>query len=139
MKKSTILKHLGDNRLRYLFVGGSSVFIEYGSFLLLVGGLKAGPVVSNAISFTVGLLYTFILHNRWTFSGQHQHGIKRQFISYFSLAFVNLLATSLLIEWQVSSLHVNPLLAKIICMASVILWNYLLLNKVIFKRFDDKI
>lgn len=122
-----------DSRLRYLIVGGSSVIVEYGSFWVLITGLNTGAVTGNIISFIAGFLYTFFLHNKWSFSGDHTHSVKRQFMSYGLLAGINVIATTLIISYEVNTLQIEPLIAKLVTMAMVVIWNYLLLSKVIFK------
>ncbi len=137
MKKDTILKYVEDSRLRYLFVGGSSVLIEYGSFVVLIKVALSGVVIANIVSFLIGLTYTFLLHNRWTFKGSHKHSIKKQLIAYGTLATINVIATSLIIDFLVQEMHIPALIAKLLCMALVIVWNYLLLSRFIFKRVLD--
>lgn len=130
-----ISSFLKDSRIRYLFVGGSSAVIEYGLFYLLIMiSLPAG--YSNALSFLVGFIYTFTLHNVWSFAGNHNKGIKTRLVSYAILAVINTLATSAIVVLQVDILGINPLIAKVVCMVLVVVWNYIILNKVIFKRND---
>lgn len=132
-----IRKLLSASKIRYLLVGGSSVLLEYGSFLTLVMIMGGGAVTANAVSFLIGLVYTFLLHNKWTFSGDHTHGMRGQFIAYATLAAINLALTSLLIGLQVDVLDIAPFIAKLVCMALVVVWNYLLLSKIIFKRAGE--
>jgi len=49
------------------------------------------------------------------------------------LALVNVVLTSFIITLLVDSLGVLPFVAKIICMLLVVAWNFLILNKIIFK------
>jgi putative flippase GtrA len=128
-----ISRIINDRRFRYLLVGGTSVILEYISFLLLIELAGLSVVMANIISFLVGFIYTFVLHNRWTFFGNHEHNIKSQFAAYTTLAVINVVATSLLINLQVTTLHIAPFIAKLVCMALVVVWNYLLLSRLIFK------
>lgn len=132
--RNVIRGALQDSRFRYLSIGGSSALLEYSCFLLLVDGVKLGVIAANIISFLLGLIYTFLLHHHWTFKGQHAHTASKQFTAYATLALINVLATSFIISLQVHDLHVAPFIAKLVCMALVAAWNYLLLNKIIFKR-----
>jgi|GEM_PF-978179 len=128
-----ISKLLKDTRVRYLLVGGSSAGIEYGLFaLLVVVGMHAGW--ANAVSFLVGFLYTFILHNSWSFAGNHKHASHVRLLSYALLAGINVVATSLLVTLQVDILAINPFIAKVVCMGMVVVWNYLLLSRIIFRN-----
>jgi len=127
-----VTKILSNKKIKYLFVGGSAFLIEYGLFLALNNTLKL-LIVANIASFIVGLTYSFILHQKWTFAGDHRHDAKRQAISYLLLALVNVILTSFIIAFLVDALDVLPFLAKIICMLLVVAWNFLILNKIIFK------
>lgn len=125
---------IDNNKVRYLLVGGTSVAMEYGVFLVLANVIGVGAVVANIISFLTGFFYSFIFHCGWTFKGDYQHGVKRQFVGYATLATINVVATSVLISVQVDVIHIPAFIAKLVCMALVVVWNYLLLNRVIFKR-----
>lgn len=129
-------KIFSDRRFKYLLTGGSSTLLEYVSFILLHNAIRVPLVVSNIVSFCIGFMYTFILHNFWTFAGKHRQAMKIKFVSYAVLATINIVLTSLLIKFIVYRLGIWPSLAKLICMGLVVLWNYLLLNRVIFKRVD---
>lgn len=126
-------KIVKDSKIKYLLVGGSSVLLEYGVFVALIFvSISAGW--ANAISFLIGFVYTFILHNTWSFAGDHARSRYIKFTAYAVLAAVNTFITSALIVFQVEYLEVSPFIAKIICMALVVVWNYLILNTVIFRR-----
>ena len=127
-----LIELLNDKRVRYLIIGGSSATIEYVSFILL-NITTSNVIIANIISFTVGLMYSFSLHRIWTFKGEHRHNPKSQLIAYVTLAILNVILTSILIEIQVGYLHVPAFIAKLVCMALVVVWNYLLLSKLIFR------
>jgi len=134
MSKITLIvvKTLADKKVKYLFVGGSAFLIEYGLFLILNSTLNL-LILANVISFIVALVYSFILHQKWTFAGDHKHDFKKQAVSYLLLACVNVVLTSFIITFLVDSLGVLPFVAKIICMLLVVAWNFLILNRIIFK------
>jgi len=125
-------KVLSDKRIKYLFVGGSAFLLEYGLFLILNSTLNL-LILANVLSFVVGLVYSFVLHQKWTFAGDHKHDPRKQAASYLLLALVNVVLTSFIITLLVDSLGVLPFVAKIICMLLVVAWNFLILNKIIFK------
>lgn len=124
---------LSDSRVRYVMVGGAGATIEYLVFTL-VDSVGVDVLIANAISFCIGLILTFALHNIWSFSGEKTYDTSTQFASYVLLAGLNLLLSTILIGWMVHGAHIHPLIAKATCMMMIVLWNYLLLNKIIFKR-----
>lgn len=136
--RNSLASLLGDKRLRYILIGGSSAVFEYISFILL-NYLLSNIILANVISFIIGLLYSFLLHRGWTFSGgSHRHNPSSQLLSYAILALVNVVLTSILIGFQVGTMNVPPFIAKLVCMALVVCWNYLLLNKVIFVKVKNQ-
>jgi putative flippase GtrA len=132
--KKIIEKATSDNKIRYLIVGGSSFVLEYSIFWLLVSLFRVDSILANIVSFVLAVCYTFYFHSRWTFRGEHKYDTKKQFMAYVTLATLNLLLTSILIAVQVDLLDVTPLIAKIVCMVMVVVWNYLFLSKLIFKK-----
>lgn len=136
LRPSIFTRLLGDARFRFLLVGSLSAAIEFGAFvgLILFG---APPVASNVVSFALGLAASFIGYRAWSFAGTHTLSARRQFVAYFLLALFNVTATSVAIG-TLAAHGVYPWAAKAICMMVVVTWNYLLLNRVIFKRSPDR-
>ena len=122
-----------DRRFRYLFVGGSGAFFEYVSFFLLNLFISI-VIVTNAVSFLVGLFYTFFMHRAVTFKGDYARKGERQLLMYSTLAILNLGISSIMMIVFVEWLSIHPLIAKILNMAFIVLWNFFILNKIIFKH-----
>jgi putative flippase GtrA len=120
-----------EQKVRYLFLGGSSFVAEY---LLFVGLAYAGASVfaANSLSFLVGMVISFVLHRHWSFRGDHQFGKKRQAAGYISLALINLVLTNIVIGILV--LVMPSVAAKMVTMIAMVSWNYLILDKLIFRR-----
>lgn len=121
-----------DARARYLVSGGSSFILEYGIFTILTH-MSIGLIISNSLSFMVGLAVSFLLHKAWSFAGDQYMDNSKQFASYVVLAIINLVLTNIIIKVLVVS-DLDSYIAKIICMVLIVGWNYVLLNKIIFKR-----
>lgn len=117
---------------RFLVVGGGAALLELTVFqvLVLVG---LDPVAANLVSFTVGMTTSFAGYRLWSFAGDHTLPIAGQFGAYVMLALFNALATSLMIHWLVAA-GLRPWTSKAGCMALVAGWNFLLLNRLIFRR-----
>lgn len=130
--KQHITTLLRQKRVRYLVVGGSSFCIEYASFAGLLS-LTDRLVVVNTLSFTVGLVYSFCLHKLWSFAGDHQHKTHYQFVIYAALALVNIILSNVILLWLVNHVGIPAMLSKIFTMVLVVVWNYILLNKVVFR------
>lgn len=117
--------------LRYLISGGLSACIEYGAFLILFS-TSSKLLFSNSISFLIGLLISFWLHKVWSFGGAQAHRTRSQFLGYVSLAAINLLLANILIAFLVGALTVPAVLAKIIVMGCIVIWNFIIMKKILF-------
>lgn len=132
MTKETIIK------LRnYLLVGGAAFAIEYGTFLIMEVYSTAPLFVMQSTSFLLGLLVSFIGGRYITFRARvnesHVRSARIQAFGVLSLGLFNLFATNLLIHVLVHSLGITALLAKVVVMAFVVVWNYAIFNRLIFK------
>lgn len=128
-----ISKILADRRLRYLISGGTSAALEYLVFILLQYTLSM-LIFSNIASFLFGLIVSFLLHRVWSFKGAHTTGVSKQALTYTLLALVNMGLSSVIIYGLVYIARLDPWIAKFCVMALVVSWNYVILNRIIFKR-----
>ena len=125
MKKNEIIRIL-----KYLFVGGSSALVELILFQLLFSFAGFSLVTANLTAIVVSTIYNFLLNRSWSF-GQKQWSF-RSVVLYIALFCFNSVFSSVFIS-VVSSIGVIPIVSKIISMACIVLWNYVLYKRVIFK------
>ena len=118
--------------VKFLFSGVSAAGLEYVVFLLLEYLTDTPTTVSQAISFSCGLVVSFILNKFWVFEAKSKSAYKREAILFLIVGFSNLVITTALIG--VLSMYMAAFIAKFILMACVATWNYLLFKSVIFKN-----
>jgi putative flippase GtrA len=128
------MKPLGKRVTKFLISGGCAAATEYGMFLLLVSGLPL--FAANSISFLGGLAVSFFLNKRWVFLNKGR--MTRQIVLYVTLAGVNLLTGNMVIWLLVENTYSSAMLAKIIVMILIAIWNYLLFSRIIFKSVDNR-
>ena len=121
-----------DSRIRYLVVGGGTACVEFLTFALLVHS-GVPPVAANVISFCLAVVVNFSGYRWWSFAGDHGLRGHTQFVAYLTLALANVTITSAIIN-RLVELGTAPWMAKLGCMAMVTVWNYFILNLVIFRR-----
>ncbi|TAH36654.1 GtrA family protein [Candidatus Saccharibacteria bacterium] len=121
--------------LRFLIAGGLAACTEYGVFLLL-HGLGLHLLVANSVSFCTGLLVSFTLNKKWVFSSGGKTHL--EFIAYAGLAIVNLVLSNILIYIVVNRFGWLPWVAKILTMALIACWNYVIFSRVIFRTKKDQ-
>ncbi|RYX79369.1 GtrA family protein [bacterium] len=119
-------------KIRYLTSGGIAFVIEYGIFIFLLS-LNVHLFVANSISFIIGVLSGFLLHKYWSFAGLHAKSTGIQTITTILLGCINLLLTNILIALLVDYINFPAYLAKVLVILCIVIWNYLLFNKIIFR------
>lgn len=119
--------------LRYLTVGGISFCTEYGLFnlLTLAWAEELRPVIANIPAMMAGFLISFTLNRFWSF--RSKTGLLRQLGLYSVLFLINLGLSSLLLHLLSEELTLSPRLAKLFIMGAVVLWNFILYRKIIYK------
>lgn len=135
-----IAKIFTNKLFRYLVSGGSAAVVEYSLFNLLfyivLKNQSTALLTSQITSYLSGLLTAFLLHHFWTFKttgASHANSGKKQFIMYSAVSLTNLVLSSFILVILKENLHFYPWLAKIITMGMIVTWNFLILNKIIFK------
>ena len=115
---------------KFILSGGTAALVEYLTFIVLYNVLDTWLILSNIISFSLGLITSYSLNKLWVFDTKGD--TKRSFALYLLLAGVNLCISSGLLWVSTYLLSVDPLIAKIIIMVLVATWNYFIFSKFIF-------
>ena len=126
METLTTLK--SSTLVRYLPIGFSAFLLDI-SLLNLGLALGLHLLIANGIAVSVAIVYSFLLHRRFTFVKRAEvKGYKLHSRNQFLLFTVNSLAMLMLSEasvfWLVNSAHLKPNPAKVITNAILFLWNY---------------
>ncbi|MBP9738929.1 GtrA family protein [Candidatus Saccharibacteria bacterium] len=122
---------------KYLITGATAFAVEYSSFLLIIGITPgAGLGIAQTTSFTLGLFTSFLGSRLFTFQNNarpYHHDRRIQLLSYALLAFINLILTNVIMSILIHGFNFDHWLAKLIVMGSLVVWNYVILNRLIFK------
>lgn len=121
--------------IKFILTGGVAFGVEYASFIFLVYLVDSNLVVSNIVSFSLGLVTSFLLNKNWVFNNKEKS--KRQPILYLALALFNL-AISTLIIGTVGKI-IEPAIIKIIMVIIIAIWNYFIFSKFIFNKSVKKV
>lgn len=127
--------HLSQSMIWYLIIGLMAFFTEYLSFTAFT--IASLPLVAaQSVSFLCGLLVSFVGNRKVTFNNiqtDYVHGGVSQLWRYVTLALINFILSNIILYCLVNSLSAPPLVAKLIVMAMVVAWNYLVFSKLIFR------
>ena len=122
MKKiSAIMSKAGISReeilrlLKFAVIGVSNTLVDYLVFFLLNNILLTGYGVNQAISYTCGMLNSFVLNRRWTFSDfRRNRKLPEQFLLFMAINGISLAVTVGTMTVLVYTLGLNAYLAKVL-------------------------
>ncbi|MGI6220706.1 MAG: GtrA family protein [Coriobacteriales bacterium] len=123
-------REIAGQGLRYLLVGGSSALIELALFHLLHSVLTLAVAPSNITAIVVATACNFLLNRSLAFKSTSNP--VRSLVLYLILFAVNMTFSTLVIG-ALEPMGVPATLAKLGTMCCIVIWNFVLYRKVIFK------
>ncbi len=125
MIKRQIKKHkkLIDQILKFGVVGGLAFLIDYVLLYALTEFVGIHYLISSVISFTVSLIFNYILSIKWVFDVTKKQTVKE--ITIFVILSVIGLGINQVVMYVGSDLlNIYYMLTKIIATAIVMVWNF---------------
>ncbi len=116
---------------KYFITGLSAAALEYGLFTLLTELAGMRDVIPHAISMSAGFILSFILNRQWSFKSQGN--VSKQLFLSVALFLINLCISSYVIYLLVDKAGIWDKLAKLLVMGMIMLWNFVLFKKIIYK------
>jgi putative flippase GtrA len=123
-------KYFDYSMLRWVAVGASTTLIDYLIFITLYGPINS-VFVANLFSASVSTSINYYAHHRWTFKSDQNHS-KSGFKYFLNLIFWWLVSTSIIKALII--LDIDPRIAKLIPLLFIAPINYVVLNKIVFKK-----
>lgn len=130
------LNKLTKQILRFGVVGGTAFLIDYGLLYALTEFVGINYLISAAISFSVSVIWNYILSIKWVFTPKDDVSKARQFLIFIVLSIVGLLINEVLMWLFVDLLALYYMLAKIIATAVVMVYNFITRKLIIDKKED---
>lgn len=118
---------------RFLRVGLAAASFEFVMFYVLYKQLGIPLIIANTFSFLVGFMVSFSLNRWWAFNkgAEFKLRLRAQMGFYSGLAVINLVFSNALIGY-LRLFSTESLLSKLITMAFIGGWNYLILKLFVF-------
>ena len=116
--------------IKYLMVGGSSAAIELVLFQLLSAVFAIPLAAANVTAVVVSTVFNFLVNRNVTFKSTSNP--LRSLVLYLLLFALNTTFSTAVIS-LLAAQGIYPLVAKVCTMACIVLWNFVLYKKVIFK------
>lgn len=117
---------MGDQRVRFLLVGGTNTavgYLVYSALTLWVfPGLRFGYLISLAISYAVAIVLAFVLYRRFVF--KVTGNVVQDFLRFVTVYLLAIGVNAVLLPFFVEVLHVHPLLAQLIVLVITTLMSF---------------
>lgn len=124
--KELLKKHkkLVDQILKFGVVGGLAFLIDYGLLYFLTEYLHIYYLISSVISFTVSLIFNYILSIKWVFDVTKKQTYK-EVIIFVVLSVMGLGINQLVMYIGSDLLHIHYMFTKLVATAIVMVWNFI--------------
>ena len=110
--------------LKFGVVGGTAFVIDYGIFTILSQFLNIHYLIASIISFSISVIYNYILSIKWVFDVRKKQTTK-EFIIFIVLSVIGLGLNSLIMYASVDLMRIHEMISKIIATAIVMVYNFI--------------
>lgn len=141
--------------IKFCVVGTLNTLIDVGILQLLLWmtgvDVRTSPLLFLfvTIAFLCAVVNGFILNKLWTFRMRARKNTTRQFLKFLISNFIGLGLTMLLMFVFVQTMHIGPIISKLMTSALVLVWNFLAtkhwtfkerrLNRITHEKVDDDV
>lgn len=133
MKNKELLKQI----TKFGVVGGIAFVIDYLILIICKELLNIDVLISTAISFSISVIFNYILSIKWVFNIDKNKSKTNNFILFVLLSILGLIITEIIMDTGVNSLKINYLFVKIIATGIVMVFNFI--TRKIFLEKNKKI
>lgn len=110
--------------IRYFFVGGVAAVVNIGMLYVFTDIFHIYYLISNILSFTLGLVVNYILSKMLVFQDEVSLSASKEFIIYAIIGVVGLGIDTLLVSVFTDIVHFYYMISKIISTLLVFIWNF---------------
>lgn len=111
--------------MRFAVVGGSAFLIDYGVMIFLTELFEVDYLISCGISFTVSVIYNYILSVKWVFDVGDGRDKRQEFVLFLFMSIIGLGLNQLLMWLLVEKMEIYYMMAKIMVTVVVMVYNFI--------------
>jgi dolichol-phosphate mannosyltransferase len=120
--------------IKYSLVGATGFAMDLISLAALVEIWHWSPLWASCVSFTLSVVNNFSWNRSWTFRDS-QGNYRSQFIKFLITALAGLVINLILMNWLLW-LKVHYLVARILAVAVIVLWNFIINSLWTFRQVN---
>lgn len=109
--------------LKFGAVGGLAFVIDYALLYILTEFLGVHYLASSAISFSVSVIFNYIMSIKWVFDVDRQRGV-REFAIFAALSIVGLLLNLAIMYVMADMAKIYYMVSKLFSTAVVMVYNF---------------
>lgn len=115
---------------KFVVVGGIATLIDWVIYFVLFNYFHIFPLISNVISYSISVIYNFIMSVKWVFDTKDK-SMKRLLFEFIILSLIGLIISEFIIWFFLEILSFNSIIAKILSTLIVMIINFILRKKVL--------
>lgn len=118
---------LGEQVARFGAVGAAATLLDWGLLMALSQLLGVDAVLAAAVSYTVSLVFNYLVSMRYVFARRSDMGRRREFGIFVALSLIGLALNELCVWGATLVLGTSALMvtvAKALATAVVMVWNF---------------
>lgn len=109
---------------RYLFVGGFAAVVNIGMLYVFTDILHLFYLVSNILSFILGLIVNYLLSKKFVFQENTNISKMKEFITYAMIGIIGLGIDTIFIWIFTDIINLHYMVSKLISTVIVFIWNF---------------
>ncbi len=110
--------------LRFSVVGGTAFLIDFGFLCMFKEVFGINVLVASAFSFTISVVYNYILSTHWVFDVDEGHSKVKDLTVFIVLSVIGLGINQLMMWLMVDLMGIFYMLSKIVATAFVTVYNF---------------
>jgi putative flippase GtrA len=125
--------------MRFLLIGASNTligFVTYLAVLTLLPKTRGMVSIAQAISYSIGILWSYVWNRIWVFGSNDKH-VAKEGGRFLALQVFLLLTSAALIGLLVDYFNSQRVWAWVIVMGFITVLNYFLLRLWAFRNYED--